>query len=112
MSNWLDAAVAATGQMLGSATSLTTTKKAYKANKKLLQQQNDFNYRMWQEANAYNAPSQQVQRLRDAGINPVSAYGNITSTSPTVARAASTPSMQAYTGFGDMGASSALSANE
>ena len=33
--------------------------------------QNAWNYKMWNEQNAYNTPEAQVQRLRDAGLNPL-----------------------------------------
>ena len=33
--------------------------------------QNEWNMQMWKEEMAYNSPSQQVQRLRDAGLNPL-----------------------------------------
>lgn len=46
------------------------------------------NYAMWQEMNKYNHPSSQMQRLKDAGLNPAlmygqtGAYGNTTSGAP------------------------------
>lgn len=33
--------------------------------------QNAWNYEMWQKQNEYNTPAEQVQRLRDAGLNPL-----------------------------------------
>lgn len=49
--------------------------KQQSANMDLARYQNDFNYRMWQENNAYNTPSAQMQRFRDAGLNPALMYG-------------------------------------
>lgn len=43
----------------------------------LWNQQKEYDYKMWQENNAYNTPASQVQRLKDAGINPGLALGNI-----------------------------------
>lgn len=43
----------------------------------LWNQQKEYDYKMWQENNAYNTPEAQVQRLKDAGINPALALGNI-----------------------------------
>lgn len=43
----------------------------------LWNQQKEYDYKMWQENNAYNTPQAQVQRLKDAGINPALALGNI-----------------------------------
>lgn len=51
-------------------------KRNYKYARKLQDAQNQYNYKMWQENNAYNAPSAQVERLRDAGINPMLAVTN------------------------------------
>lgn len=33
--------------------------------------QNAWNYEMWQAENAYNSPTAQVERLREAGLNPM-----------------------------------------
>lgn len=33
--------------------------------------QNAWNYEMWQAQNDYNSPAAQIQRLRDAGLNPL-----------------------------------------
>ncbi len=35
-----------------------------------MQKQMDYNTEMWRKQNAYNSPSAQVQRLKDAGLNP------------------------------------------
>lgn len=56
-------------------------------NRKTQQQQNEFNAReaekayrrqldFWGKNNAYNTPQQQVQRLRDAGLNPYLMFQN------------------------------------
>lgn len=36
----------------------------------------DFNLEMWNKQNEYNSPAAQVERLRAAGINPNSVFGN------------------------------------
>lgn len=41
------------------------------ANKELAQEQNRWNYHMWEEENAYNTPKAQLERYLDAGINPL-----------------------------------------
>lgn len=41
----------------------------------LQNQQNQFNQRMWEQNNQYNSPQSQMQRLRNAGLNPGLAYG-------------------------------------
>ena len=48
------------------AASLITSSK----NVQLAREQREWDYKMWKENNAYNTPSNQVKRLRDAGLNP------------------------------------------
>lgn len=51
-------------------------------NAMLAKQQNDWNVQQWERNNEYNKPSAQVQRLLQAGINPLSAsVGNFESQS-------------------------------
>ena len=45
----------------------------------LAKMNNKFNRDMWLEQQAYNTPANQLQRYRDAGINPYMALGNISS---------------------------------
>lgn len=85
------------------------TKATNKANKEmnaennqtqidLWNQQKEFDYKMWQENNAYNAPSAQVERLKAAGINPALALSNIsTGESRSTAGGQSTPTTTAAT---------------
>lgn len=40
------------------------------ANRKLANEQNKYNYNLWKEQNQYNLPSEQIRRLKEAGINP------------------------------------------
>lgn len=64
----------------------------------LWNQQKEYDYKMWQENNAYNAPSAQVERLKAAGINPALALSNIsTGESRSSAGGQSTPSTTAAT---------------
>lgn len=85
------------------------TKATNKANKEmnaennqtqidLWNQQKEYDYKMWQENNAYNAPSAQVERLKAAGINPALALSNIsTGESRSSAGGQSTPQTTAST---------------
>ena len=50
-------------------------KKQRKHEEEMARQQRDWNYRMWKEQNAYNSPEAQMQRLKDAGLNPHLLYG-------------------------------------
>lgn len=49
---------------------------ANKANKQLQDEQNAWNLEQWLRQNEYNAPSQQVARLKAAGINPLAVFGS------------------------------------
>lgn len=44
------------------------------ANMALAKYQNEFNVGFWNRQNEYNTPSAQIQRLKDAGLNPALAY--------------------------------------
>ena len=59
------------------------------------QKARDYNTMMWEKNNAYNDPTQQMARLKNAGINPHLAYsqGGVTntSTSPASSNASSMP---------------------
>jgi len=52
--------------MLGFASNVYTNKM----NRKLQNEQNDYNLKMWHLNNQYNTPAAQVQRYKDAGLNP------------------------------------------
>lgn len=49
---------------------------SYQHTKELAEWQNEMNRQNWEMQNEYNLPKNQVQRLKDAGINPVLAYHN------------------------------------
>lgn len=77
------------GSVLGGLGSFVGTNNANKTNMKINQQQIAYDRektagqmywseKMWQKENAYNTPAMQVQRLKDAGINPYFALGQIT----------------------------------
>ena len=59
------------------------------------QKARDYNTQMWEKNNAYNDPTQQMERLKNAGINPHLAYaqGGVTNTSssPASSNASSMP---------------------
>lgn len=63
-----------------------------------VREQNAWQERMWHLANKYNDPSAQVERMKQAGINPAMALGSIT---PGVAQSMSAP---APAGAGNAGA--------
>lgn len=51
----------------------------YHLNKKLQQQQNEYNLNMWNLQNEYNSPSAQMRRYEEAGLNPALMYGQVSS---------------------------------
>lgn len=62
------------------------------ANAQLAQQANQWSIEQWNRENAYNTPAAQIQRFRDAGLNPSLIYGqeNLAANSPAVSSAAGT----------------------
>lgn len=64
---------------LGSVLSGIGAKKAAreynKGQMELAKYQNEYNYKMWQEQNAYNSPAAQMARYQEAGLNPMLIYG-------------------------------------
>nr|QJB21200.1 MAG: DNA pilot protein [Microvirus sp.] len=72
-----------------------TNRKNRKFQAKENQKARDYNTMMWEKNNAYNDPTQQMARLKNAGINPHLAYsqGGVTNTSssPASSNASSMP---------------------
>lgn len=65
------------GNLIGSSSQSSANKTNMKIaqmnnefNERMMQKQMDYNTDMWNKQNAYNTPSAQVQRLRNAGLNP------------------------------------------
>ena len=64
------------GKVLGTVGgALLGNKLAQRSNKKLAQHSFNKNVEMWKMQNAYNAPKQQMSRLKEAGLNPNLMYG-------------------------------------
>lgn len=66
----------AAGSLLDNIFAGSRIKKQLKANKELAQYQFDLNRQQWQAENEYNSPKAQMQRLKEAGLNPNLVYGN------------------------------------
>jgi len=82
----------AIGGAIGGVASIVGQSMANKANQRLAEYQNQQNLAQWAKQNEYNSPSQQMQRLKEAGINPNMAYAkgtinNTVSSSPRMERA-------------------------
>lgn len=75
--------------LIGGLTSLFGSKSQFNEQQKLINLQYQKNLEQWNRENEYNAPKAQMERLRDAGLNPNLVYGNGNNTAGT---AASSPS--------------------
>ena len=75
----IGAAIAAGGQLLGTAGSGISTgrqnRKSRKWSEKMYERQKADNIAFWNMQNEYNSPEQQMQRLKDGGLNPNLVYG-------------------------------------
>lgn len=83
----IGALIAGGASLLGSALGFGSQKKTNKANMELARYQNEWqtqenekayqrNLQMWNLQNEYNSPTQQMARLRSAGLNPNLVYGS------------------------------------
>lgn len=86
---------------------------------KMYNEQNAWNYQMWQEEKAYNTPAAQVERLREAGLNPMfyGLDGNSVGSAADAAqplgyeRASADNQVNPFAGFGDIATKVAQIAN-
>lgn len=81
---------------------------ANKVNQQEAQLNREFQERMWDKQMAYNDPKLQVQRLREAGLNPAFALGQVasgqvSSSSPNGAQANVNPYNYNFQGVADAG---------
>lgn len=65
-----------------------------KANRQLAEYEWSKNLEMWNLQNEYNSPTAQMQRLKDAGLNPNMMYGNISSGNASVLPKYQAPTQQ------------------
>lgn len=67
------------GNVFSSLTNYQATKKQNETQIQLAREAQQYDYDKWQELAAYNSPTNQMQRLRDAGLNPNLMYsqGNV-----------------------------------
>ena len=94
-----------TAALVNMAGQITGAGLNYNNQKKLQQQQNEFNRQMaelqnkwnidaWNRTNEYNTPVNQVKRLMDAGLSPYLAYGQVSSGQASPLKAADAPEMR------------------
>lgn len=82
------------GNLISNLFNLGQAKKERESRRELAEYQYTKDLEMWNKANEYNSPAQQMERLKAAGLNPNLVYGNgsvVGNTSP-----AQTPRYQAY----------------
>lgn len=72
-------------------------------NERMMREQDALNYEAWKRQNAYNTPSAQVQRFKEAGLNPYLMMSNgnqigsaSSQNSTSMASSSSSPNMQAF----------------
>lgn len=58
------------------AANLQISRETNAVNKQMQDAQNAWNLQQWNRENEYNSPASQVQRLKQAGINPAAVFGN------------------------------------
>lgn len=100
----------AAGSLIGGIFGAIGAKKQYKRQKSLMKLQSQLEMDNWQQQfdaqNAYNDPSAQLDRLEDAGINPLTQDGGFANTSEPVSGAAvglPSPSVPDFSAFADIG---------
>jgi len=64
------------GSAVGGAFGYFGQKEANKTNIKLAEQARQHDISMWNAQNAYNTPAMQMQRMKEAGLNPNLVYGS------------------------------------
>ena len=95
------------GSSIGSKNALKATRETNQANRELAEFAYQQDLDMWNRQNVYNSPIEQMQRLKDAGLNPNLMYGQGNTGNASGMPSYDAPKMEAYTGFGDYGASRA-----
>lgn len=97
----IPAIISAAGSVAQGVTGLIGQNSSNKANRSAVEEQNEGNMRLaeyqysknmeqWNAQNAYNTPAAQMQRYKDAGLNP-----NLVATQGTPGNAASSPQYEA-----------------
>lgn len=67
--------ISTAGGLLGNIGSKKRAKRQHKYNKELAKYTFDKNLEMWMKNNQYNTPTEQMKRLKTAGLNPNLVYG-------------------------------------
>ena len=88
------AAIAGAASLAGAGLSAYGSAQANKKGIALAREMRQSDIDMWHKTNAYNSPIQQMQRLREAGLNPNLIYGNGATHTAQSAPAAKVPEVQ------------------
>nr|QQL13309.1 MAG: DNA pilot protein [Microviridae sp.] len=111
MPPWIGGLFSGLGSLFGSALGFGSQQMTNAQSMELAEYQHQKNLEMWHRQNEYNSPTAQMQRLKDAGLNPNLVYGNgavgNASSEPPRYQA---PTLGAYTNFGDLGVGNGMDA--
>lgn len=69
--NPISSGLGALGSVVTTGANMYEAKKQREWNESMLDKQNNFSLDMWNRTNEYNTPLAQVQRLQEAGLNPL-----------------------------------------
>lgn len=89
----------AASSIIGSGINFLSNNATNRSNDKLARYQNDWNLAQWKRENEYNLPINQMQRLREAGLNPNLVYGGGATTLSASSPKAERATMRPYTGW-------------
>lgn len=82
--------------LIGGGLQLGASQLNYQNQKKLAEQQNQFNLDMWRMNNEYNSPQAQMKRFEQAGLNPNLIYGQGTAGNSSSPPQMTTPQAPKY----------------
>lgn len=88
--------ISAAGSVAGSALGASAQDRANQQNMEIAKMQNAWNLEQWNRENAYNTPTNQMQRLSEAGLNPNLVYGNGATTQAAASPRAAGAKMEAF----------------
>lgn len=87
------------GQNSANNANLAAVNAQNEGNMRLAEYQNTQNQALWREQSAYNTPAMQMQRFKEAGLNPNLIYGQGNSGNASAAPSVQVPKLEAYTGY-------------
>ena len=87
--------------------SIGSRKKAYKRSIDLMKRQASMDKLFWEHQQAYNTPLRQMQRLKEAGLNPALMYGQGTTGNTNQSVQSKFTELSPYTSSQDLAASTA-----